>query len=713
MNKNMLKMFFDSIFPNLEGFIEVRYKINSGEQDIVKRRFFSSKERLIKTLIKSEERIKGYEMWFGVCERAIKSGKKEAIEKVCCLWSDVDSGEQTWRDFEYQPHIIVRSGNGHHLYWLIEPIKVTSKEEVEKVEGIMRGISEKIKGDNTSDVTRILRIPETYNNKDPNNPKKAEIIEYNFDIERYKITDFEKFYKEKPTVIKDGIVIVDNIPQVDIKQYNLPYWVEDAIINGYDPTKHQKYKSRSELDLAVMIALVKAHFSDEMIYSVFLNPEYKISYKTLEKGRHYNSYLETTLKKAKEVRDKKLREFIEKVKKFRDFNEVINAYKKWFHIEDTDYLKIIHAVLISHLFSAKPLWMLIVAPPSGTKTSILRDLSVLEKYNVHMISEITDKTFVSGDKNFSGLLSMIKNGVIVFKDFTTILQLSADSRNEIIQQMREIWDGAYTKCFGTGKVVKWEGKITMLAGCTEVYEVFRQIDQTLGERFLLYRPPHEGRQILACRGIEQIGQEEKMREEIQEAIKYFHNGIEPDILDEISVPKYMVDDIVKVADLVTLIRSGVKRDHRKDVEYVPAPEVPVRMAQQIYLFTKSLAVLHSRCEAKNEDFEIAKKVAVMTVPSKKYKILEYFWNNSNFRKSTSEIAQDLKMPHMTTFYLLEDMWCLGILERNSMENPKWWLKDKVYDTFAHIRVNGKKEELSSEVQQDIDVDNSSFFEKPS
>jgi hypothetical protein len=272
MDKNMLKMFFDSIFPNLEGYIEIRYKISGGAQDIVKRKFFASKEQLIKTLIKSEERIKRYEMWFGVYERTIKSGKKEAIEKVCCFWSDVDTGEQTWKDFEYQPHIVVKSGNGYHLYWLIEPIKVTSKEEVEKVEGIMRGISEKIKGDNTSDITRILRIPETYNNKDPNNPKKVEIIEYNFDIERYKITDFEKFYKEKLTAIKDGIVIVNNIPHVDIKQYNLPYWVEDAIINGYDPAKHPKYKSRSELDLAVMIALVKAHFSDEMIYSVFLNP---------------------------------------------------------------------------------------------------------------------------------------------------------------------------------------------------------------------------------------------------------------------------------------------------------------------------------------------------------------------------------------------------------------------------------------------------------
>ena len=676
IDEKILNIFFSSIFPDLEGFIEVRYKVG----DVVKRRFFSSKERLIKMLVKSEQKIKRYEMWYGVCERAAKVGTKEAIQKISCLWADIDSTEPTWSDFEYRPHIVVKSGNGYHLYWLIEPIKITSKEEVEKVEGIMRGISEKIKADNTSDITRILRIPETYNNKDPNNPKKVEIVEYNFDIDRYKISDFEKFYKEKTPVIKDGVVIVDSIPQVDISQYNLPYWVEDAIINGYDPVKHPRYKSRSELDLAVMIALLKAQFTDEMIYSIFLNPKYKISYKTLEKGRHYNSYLEITLRKAKEWRDRKMREWIEKLRQLRDFNSVIEVYRKWFHIEDEDYLKVIHSVLISHLIDAKPLWLLTVAPPSGTKTSILQDLTVLKKYNVQLVSELTEHTFVSGDKHYSGLLSSMKDGVIIFKDFTTILQKSADSRNEILQQMREIWDGAYKKFFGTGKKVEWEGKITILAGCTEAYETYRQIDQTLGERFLLYRPPVEERQALARRSVSQITKDKQMHKEIQDAIEKFHNSVDSSIYEIISVPDHLVKEVVITADTVTLLRSGVKRDHRKEVEYIPQPEIPGRLTQQMIIMLLSLAILHGRLEPNLDDLNIVKKVALMTVPYKKYKIVKYFLENSNYSKTTKEISSDLRIPYSTTYYLLEDMWCLNILARETMDqNTRWWLDPKFFE----------------------------------
>jgi len=684
IDEKILNVFFSSIFPNLEGFIEVRYKVGN----IVKRKFFSSKEQLIKMLVRSEDKIRGYEMWYGVCERAVKMGKKEAVHKVCCLWADVDGKERTWIDFEFVPHIVVDSGNGYHLYWLIEPIRISSSEDVEKVESIMRGIAEQVKGDNTCDITRVLRIPETWNNKDPKERKKVQVIEFNFDIERYTLSDFEKYMKVPSK--GEGTVIVEQVPQVDITKYNLPYWVEDAILNGFDPAKFPQFKSRSELDLSVMCALLKHNFTDEMIFSVFLNPQYKISEKALEKGKHYKSYLELTLRKAKEVRERKLREFIEKIKQFRDFNEVIKTYEKWFLIEDVNYLKIIHAVLISHLFSAKPLWILVVAPPSGTKTSILQDLVVLNKYNVQMISELTNRTFVSGDKNFSGLLSVIKNGVVVFKDFTTILQLSSDARSEIMQQMREIWDGYYKKWYGTGKSVEWTGKLTILAGCTEEYEVYRQIDQTLGERFLLYRPPHEQREQIAIRGIEQIGQEEKMRAEIREAVKHFHDGIDPVVLEDIVVPKYLVQRIAAIADIITLLRSGVKRDYRKDVEYVPSAEVPGRLAQQIYLLTMSLAVLHGRVEVKPEDFEIAKKVAVMTVPSKKYKIVEYFWKNSNYSRSTAEIAHDLKIPRSTVFYVLEDMWCLGILERDGMDNPKWWLKEHIYQNFSSLNGGGQE-----------------------
>jgi hypothetical protein len=683
MNKNMLKMFFDSIFPNLEGFIEVRYKV-SKEQDIVKRRFFSSKERLIQTLIKSEERIKRYDMWFGVCERAIQSGKKEAIEKVCCLWADIDSEEHTWKDFEYLPHIVVKSGHGYHLYWLIELVKISSIEDVDKIEGILKGIAEKLRSDHATDLSRCMRIPETYNNKDKI-PIKAEIIEFNFDLDRYNISDFEKYYIPKVSVdTTKQMVEIKSPPKItaeDLKKYNLPKWVEEAITQGFEYTP-------SHLDISIMMELLKKGLSDDEIYAIYHNPDFGLSRDKMRKKIVDGvTYFEYTLAKAKSYQDYNFRQWVEKIKKFRDFEEVINVYKKWFHIEDPDYLKVIHAVVMSHLIDAKPLWILTVAPPSGTKTSVLQDLVILNKYNVQLVSEVTQHTFVSGDKNYSGLLSMVKNAVLVFKDFTTILQMSADTRNEILQQIREIYDGYYKKYYGTGKKVEWQGKITILAGCTEVYEVYRQIDQTLGERFLFYRPPAEQRQSLALRSLHQISKEKQMHKEIQEAIKTYHDSIDPDVFKEVRVDEDILKELVKIADVVTLLRSGVKRDHRKEVEYIPSPEVPARLSQQLYVLLIAVAVLNKHLTATNEELVLAKKVGLMTVPYKKYRIVKYFLDNNNFTKKTSEIASDLGFPHSTTYYLLEDMWCFKILQREGMEHEaKWYLSKDFYNLIADVKL---------------------------
>ncbi|MCS7232464.1 MAG: hypothetical protein RMJ67_10095, partial [Elusimicrobiota bacterium] len=207
---------------------------------------------------------------------------------------------------------------------------------------------------------------------------------------------------------------------------------------------------------------------------------------------------------------------------------------------------------------------------------MLQDLHVLEKYNVRFISELTAKTFVSGDKYYKGLLDEIKNGIIIFKDLTTILQLDSTSRNEIMQQLREVWDGMYDKKFGTGKSVHWEGKITVIAGCTEAYESYREIDQTLGERFLIYRPLIEQREKMVWMSLQQVGKEKQMRKEIQQAIQSFHNSIDFDIDDDeyFIITQEILEKIVSLADVITLLRSGVKRDYKKDIEYVPEPELP-------------------------------------------------------------------------------------------------------------------------------------------
>lgn len=679
MERESLEQFFYSLFK-IEGeyYIEIRYKYEKG----VKQKFFHRKDLndLITQLIEKEDIVKNYDMWFGVCPRVNKSGTKQDINQVFCLWCDIDDTTQDklnafLTDFPF-PNIIVNSGHGLHLYWLLnEPYKITSIQDIDYIESILKGISVKLGGDKTHDITRVLRIPETYNNKDKNNPKKV-TVQYLDTSYAYNLSDFEK-YKNEIQQKEENAVVVEQVPVVNIDDYKkeLPIWCIEAIKEGYKEGDH-RYKSRSELDLAVMMCLIKHNFTDEMIYSIFTNENYKISDKTLEKGKNAKAYFELTLQKAKSYYQVKREEFIKKIEKFANFDEVIKVYENWFHIEDPDLLRVVHACIIAHKLDAKPLWILLLAPPSGTKTSVLQDLYVLEKYNVKFLSELTPKTFVSGDKHYKGLLDEIKNGVIVFKDFTTILQLDSTSRNEILQQLREIWDGMYDKKFGTGKSVHWEGKITVLAGCTEAYETYREIDQTLGERFLIYRPKIKEREQMVWKSIQQVGKEKQMRRELQQAILSFHKTIEFDNDDEefLTVPEDLLKRIVMLSDIITLLRSGVKRDYKKEIEYVPEPELPARLAQQLLILLKALSILHKKAFAEEEEYAIVKNLSLMTVPTKKYKILQFLINKKNKPHSTTEIAEALNYTRTTTYRYLEELWCFKVLSmQGSFEKPLWYI----------------------------------------
>ena len=167
--------------------------------------------------------------FFGVCPRAGLEHFDLAcqIKIVRCIWADLDNctpdeARQRCKDAGLPPPtIIVCSGNGVHLYWLLEapviiddaysgpifkngkryfldaehhqpcdPRKLLS-EKARSVQDVVNGVSRKIGGDHTHDLSRILRLPGTLNRKNQRNgatPTRCYIVEmdenrrYPFDL---------------------------------------------------------------------------------------------------------------------------------------------------------------------------------------------------------------------------------------------------------------------------------------------------------------------------------------------------------------------------------------------------------------------------------------------------------------------------------------------------------------------------------------------------
>jgi hypothetical protein len=164
------------------------------------------------------------------------------------------------------------------------------------------------------------------------------------------------------------------------------------------------------------------------------------------------------------MREDKLASLLEKTK------AMVN---KWLELDSDEIIDIALATHIANRFNADPMWMMIIGPPSNAKTEILRAFQRLE--SIYFLSSVTPQTFISGQNTTVGkgkktrkknvsLLPELTGKTLILIDFTTILSMRHEPPDEILSQLREIYDGRIDKGFGTGATISWEGKIGVNSG---------------------------------------------------------------------------------------------------------------------------------------------------------------------------------------------------------------------------------------------------------
>jgi len=323
--KVFLRALFEDILATRGGFIEIR-QINNGQLE--KRAFYPAIEDLFKTI----DQYRG-NIFFGVAPRMQKGGGKKSINYVTSIWTDIDIGEEGHKGrIQYQnieetekvinasplkPSIIVDSGHGLHLYWLL---RQSEEANVYKIENILDGIKNRLKGDaGTSEIAHLLRLPGTTNCKIPEKPKEVKII-FIDPLLRYELNDFRQYEEEGekgiPSFYGELIVDIEELPLITF---------EELQKKGISPTilylikkgdTEAKYLSRSERDQAVIIELLLKGFTPGQILAVFRNSDLSISDRYLEKGTWGNHYILYSIKKARVfIESKQIEMAPEKAKK--------------------------------------------------------------------------------------------------------------------------------------------------------------------------------------------------------------------------------------------------------------------------------------------------------------------------------------------------------------------------------------------------------------
>jgi hypothetical protein len=180
-----MKTFFESLFAYSSGHIEVRL-LPSKKQE-----FFpiGSLDQLLEFIDQNIDQ----NVYFGVSTRN-GGGKKEHIVHIPACWVDVDFKttpreeiDKKLAGFPLKPSVIIGSGGGYHVYWKFkEPYTLAESAQIETLN---HDLAHFFGGDhNACDVSRILRVPGTFNYKyEP----KREVRVINLDGAEYITDDFE------------------------------------------------------------------------------------------------------------------------------------------------------------------------------------------------------------------------------------------------------------------------------------------------------------------------------------------------------------------------------------------------------------------------------------------------------------------------------------------------------------------------------------------
>ncbi len=382
-------------------------------------------------------------------------------------------------------------------------------------------------------------------------------------------------------------------------------------------------------------------------------------------------------------------------------------------IDDPYIIKLVVGVVIANQLDAlDPVWLLLVSAPSSGKTEILQALNDIIDPNtgkpmVYSISDLTINTFASGQvrtgEETSLLFKMPRGGIMSFKDFTSILSKNQEARQEIMGQMREIFDGSYVKRTGNNKDVNWKGKIGALAGSTEIIYEHLESLSAMGDRFAMYSIVQPDRKK-ALRFIMKGKREGQNKEELRSVVRKATKSYVEHILDnkekfDLTISDETEDEIVEIADFCTKVRSGVVMDKKYNrVDFVPSKEMPMRLSEQLLALGTAFVVMRKvesdgTCgnDLTENDIAIIKKIGFDSIPVKRRMALKLL---ATYAKgaSTAGLATAIGYETRVVGGWLSQLNGLGICHREKKSGPNgdtWKLKPEYIDMmikFEHINV---------------------------
>ena len=265
--------------------------------------------------------------------------------------------------------------------------------------------------------------------------------------------------------------------------------------------------------------------------------------------------------------------------------------------------------------------------------------------------------------------------MLIIKDFTSILSKKSEDQTAIFADLREAYDGYLEKSFGSGVGTKrYQSRFGLIAGVTEVIDMYRVVHSLLGERFLKCRLHNTAEAAISKAG-DLAGKEKEMRTALAEAMNgcFSYYAISAKEQDTIIVEKGTLERIKALANITAKLRSEVARDRWHKVLYQPQAEIGTRLSKQLLKLGQALAIFYGHDGVGEDEYMVLLRIAKDSIPSQRTKLVMSLIGSEPI--STKEAGGKAKIPTDTAKELLEDLWQLKLVERSGDSTFSWQLTD--------------------------------------
>lgn len=362
-------------------------------------------------------------------------------------------------------------------------------------------------------------------------------------------------------------------------------------------------------------------------------------------------------------------------------DNLLSHYRELLYLPDETAVLAALATVAAQDIPGPPVWTLLVGPPSSGKTEIIDSLRLVD--GAVSLSTLTRASLLSGRAGGAGglLVTHFGNGrgVLLVKDFTTILSEAAGTRTEIIAVLRETYDGHLTRAVGSrDNLLTWQGKITFLGAVTEEIEQHRNVISLMGDRFLYVPMPslQLARTHIAKEAIRQAARQAGVRETLARAVRDFFTHQPP---VQVTTPDESdVEWLAAAANLAAQARSPVLRDPRsQEIELTPEPESPARLAGELHQLQQGL----HRIGSKSGRARSVLRAAVLGSIPKQRRLTLLTLLDSPEPLYPAQIAARTQTPEVSIRRPLEDLAALKIIEHHHPQQG-WWANQHWTPTAA-------------------------------